>query len=372
MTLDDLERLCSSAPPALEALSQNKLVVYGAGNKGRDILQALRSRGHTVDAFIDQSRHEAVDGVPVFQPNDPQVVDYARDGYTAIVGVFNYAVDPLAIHDLLASKGFSRVVGTAELRQHYALGETYWLGASERMTPTASVGKHMWLRLKDSESRRTLAEAVALRRTLNPRHLRQLSACDQYAPASVPTPRTHLRFVDGGAYDGDTLNSLIRAGCAFEAVAAYEPDPDNYARLVTNVADLDGGTELTLFPCGLGSQTGQVRFRSHGLSSSSISSDGDAIIQVVSLDECAPRFRPNYVKLDIEGAEAAAIRGMARTIRSWRPALAVCVYHRPADLWEIPLLIDELLPDSDFYLRAHAWNGFELVFYAVPHEMTRP
>jgi FkbM family methyltransferase len=372
MTLEDLERFCAAAPPALEALSRNKLVVYGAGNKGREILQVLRSGGHTVDAFIDQSRREAVDGVPVFEPTDPQVTDFARDGYTAIVGVFNYAVDPLAIHNVLAAQGFSRVVGTAELRQHYSLGETYWLGASERMTPTASVGTHMWLRLKDAESRRTLAEAVALRRTLEPRYLRQLSDSDQYAPSSVPTPRRHLRFVDGGAFDGDTLNGLIRAGCDFEAVVAYEPDPENYARLVTNVADLDCGTERTLFPCGLGSHTGQVRFRSQGLSSSSITSDENAIIQIVALDECAPRFHPNYVKLDIEGAEAAALRGMAKTIQASRPALAVCVYHKPADLWEIPLLIEELLPDSDFYLRAHAWNGFELVLYAVPHEMTGP
>jgi FkbM family methyltransferase len=239
------------------------------------------------------------------------------------------------------------------------------------MTPTTSIARDMWLRLTDPESRATLANAVALRRTLDPRHLRELSGCDQYAPASVPTPRQHLRFVDGGAYDGDTLLGLFKAGCTFDAVTAYEPDPENYARLAENVAAGDFGSELTLFPCGLGSHTGQVRFRSRGLSSSSISPDGDTVIQIVSLDECAPRFRPTYVKLDIEGAEAAALRGMAKTIRAARPALAVCVYHKPADLWEIPQLIADLLPDSDFYLRPHAWNGFELVFYAVPHEMTQ-
>jgi FkbM family methyltransferase len=371
MTLDQLEAVYEASLPRLESLPRNKIVLYGAGNKGREILRALRTGGHTVDAFIDQSRREAVDGVPVFEPADPQVTDFARDGYTAVVGVFNYAVDPLAIHSLLDSKGFSRVVGIAELRQHFPLGETYWLGESERMTPLASIARNIWLRLKDSESRTTLANAVALRRTLDPRYLRNLSAFDQYAPASVPTPRKRLRFVDGGAYDGDTLADLAKVGCEFEAVAAFEPDPENYSRLAANVSARDLGTELTLFPCGLGSRTEQVRFRSQGLSSSSISQDGDAIIQIVALDECAPRFCPNYVKLDIEGAEAAALRGMAKTIRLSRPALAVCVYHKPADLWEIPMLVEDLLPDSDFYLRAHAWNGFELVLYAVPHEMTR-
>jgi len=371
MAPDELETVYEARLPALEALPRNKLVLYGAGHKGREILRILQAGGHTVDAFVDQSRLDEVDGVPVFQPDDPQVADFAREGSTALVCVFHCAVDPLAIQNLLAAKGFSRVVGMAELRQHHPLGETYWLGESAHMTPPASVARNMWLRLEDSASRTTLANAIALRRTLDPRHLRHVSAFDQYAPARVPTPRTLLRFIDGGAYDGDTLMGLAKAGCTFDAVMAYEPDAENFKRLAVNVAAGDFGADLTLFPCGLGSHTEQVRFRSQGLSSSSISRDGDAIIQVVAFDECAPRFRPSYVKLDIEGAEAAALRGMARTIQSSRPALAVCIYHKPTDLWEIPQLIDDLLPDSALYLRAHAWNGFDLVFYAVPREMTR-
>jgi hypothetical protein len=43
-----------------------------------------------------------------------------------------------------------------------------------------------------------------------------------------------------------------------------------------------------------------------------------------------------------------------------QPIVAVCVYHKPEDLWTIPLFLKEVLP----YLRAHARNGFELVAYA--------
>lgn len=369
MTLEQLESLCAAAPPAKRDLPTDGLVVYGAGNKGRDILHALRSAGHAVEAFIDQRRSGPVDGVPVLRPDDPEVRQLAGAGATAVVGVFNFAVDPLVIHGLLDSLGFGRVVGVGELRQHVAIGETYWLAESARMTPPADVAARLWRRLKDDESRTTLAEAVALRRTLDPRHMRALSKSAQYAPTSVPIPRSHLRFVDGGAFDGDTLRGLVEAGCSFDAVAAFEPDPRNYAKLVTSLIDGDFGSEMAIFPCGLGGRTEQVRFNSQGLSSSSITSDGDSFIQVTSLDECVPRFRPTYVKLDIEGAEAAALQGMARTIRSARPALAVCLYHKPADLWELPMLVDDLLPDSDLYLRTHCWNGFETVLYAVPWEM---
>lgn len=371
MTLAEIEALCEAAPPSLHPLPKDRIVIYGAGSKGREILHALRLRGHTVAAFIDQRTVDPVDGVPVFQPHDQSVKRMALEGWTAIIGVFNFMVDPLIIHSSLTRLGFSRIVGTAELRQHFPLGETYWLGECPQMTPPAAVAKAIWLRLKDSESKTTFANAIALRGTLDPRYLRELSAFDQYAPASVPTPRKGLRFVDGGAYNGDTLLGLAGAGCGFDAVAAFEPDPKNYAQLAANVAGSDFGTEVILFPCGLGSLTGQARFQSQGLSSSSITPDGDAIIQIVSLDQCAPRFRPTYVKLDVEGAEVGALHGMAKTIQASRPALAVCVYHRPADLWQIPMLLDDLLPDSDFYLRAHAWNGFELVLYAIPREMAR-
>jgi hypothetical protein len=44
------------------------------------------------------------------------------------------------------------------------------------------------------------------------------------------------------------------------------------------------------------------------------------------------------------------------------------VYHAPSDLWQLPRLVDQLLPGASLYLRSHAWNGFELVLYAVPEE----
>lgn len=369
MTLDEIQAMCEAPAAALQPLPQDKIVLYGAGNKGRQVLAMLQARGHSVEAFIDKRSIQPIDGIPVLLPDDPRVKSFSRDGYTVVMTVFNFAVDPLEITSLLRSLGFSRVVGIAELRQHARLGQTYWLGECDSMTPCADSAKQVWTLLADAESKSTFADAIALRRTLDPRHLRNLSAFDQYAPATVPTPRNHLRFVDGGAYDGDTLSGLANEGCSFDAVVAFEPDLKNYQRLTSNVAGGNFGSEVALFPCGLGEHTAQVRFRSEGLSSSAISSDGDTIIQVVSLDECAPRFQPTYVKLDIEGAEMSALKGMVKIIQRSRPAIAVCVYHKPADLWEIPLLIRDLVPDSNFYLRAHAWNGFELVFYAVPHEM---
>ena len=354
-----------------EPLSAGRYVIYGAGARGRETLSILRARGCDVAAFIDRSATGQIDGVPVVSVVDPALAALAQDGCPAIVAVFNPGADPLPIHEQLEQAGFRTVIGVVEARQRLAADDAYWLASTAAMTPSAADAAWLFEKLADDLSRATFLEAIALRRTRRPEFLRSVTPGDQYFPSGVPIPRTGVRFVDGGAFDGDTIANLIEAGFVFEGIAAFEPDPANYAALAKRLRAMSACDELSVWPCGLDSGPNQVRFRAQGLASSSIATDGELLIQTVSVDECLPRLRPNYVKLDIEGAEASALKGMARTIQSSRPALAVCVYHKPADLWEIPMLIDELLPDSDFYLRAHAWNGFDLVFYAVPHEMAR-
>ncbi|HPE80842.1 MAG TPA: hypothetical protein PKZ35_12640 [Gammaproteobacteria bacterium] len=49
-----------------------------------------------------------------------------------------------------------------------------------------------------------------------------------------------------------------------------------------------------------------------------------------------------------------------------QPLLAICVYHKPEDLWELPLLISEINPNYDMHLRVHSHMGLSTVLYCVP------
>ena len=60
-----------------------------------------------------------------------------------------------------------------------------------------------------------------------------------------------------------------------------------------------------------------------------------------------------FIKMDIEGAELQALRGAAHQIKTNRPKLAVCVYHKCVDLLEIWNFLHSLVLDYRFYLRAH-------------------
>ncbi len=60
----------------------------------------------------------------------------------------------------------------------------------------------------------------------------------------------------------------------------------------------------------------------------------------------------DYIKYDVEGAEAQALAGSEESIRQSLPTLLVSLYHRSEDLFALPLLIHRLFPGyHGFYLR---------------------
>ena len=58
-------------------------------------------------------------------------------------------------------------------------------------------------------------------------------------------------------------------------------------------------------------------------------------------------------KMDIEGAEMAALAGFHESIVECTPKLAICAYHSQTDFWEIPLKLHEMNPKYKIILRNH-------------------
>ena len=72
-----------------------------------------------------------------------------------------------------------------------------------------------------------------------------------------------------------------------------------------------------------------------------------------------------FIKMDVEGAELESLKGAEKTIRRDKPKLAICIYHKPEDMWTIPLYIKELVPEYKLYIRHHSSGVCETVLYAV-------
>lgn len=90
--------------------------------------------------------------------------------------------------------------------------------------------------------------------------------------------------------------------------------------------------------------------------------------QTLSIDDLVKDHalaKVDYIKMDIEGAEMAALKGAAETIRKHRPKLAISVYHKPDDMVLVPTYIQSLNPGYDFYLDYFTIVGDEIMLYAV-------
>lgn len=73
----------------------------------------------------------------------------------------------------------------------------------------------------------------------------------------------------------------------------------------------------------------------------------------------------DFIKMDIEGAELDALLGAARTLRCFRPRLAIALYHNREDLYTIPSFLESLNLGYSFYLKHPTAAGFETVLLAI-------
>ncbi len=74
----------------------------------------------------------------------------------------------------------------------------------------------------------------------------------------------------------------------------------------------------------------------------------------------------DFIKMDIEGAELSALSGAVETIKTFKPRLAITVYHGEKDIIEIPQWLNDLHLGYRFYLGHYTIHSDETVLYATP------
>lgn len=68
-------------------------------------------------------------------------------------------------------------------------------------------------------------------------------------------------------------------------------------------------------------------------------------IKVVTIDSIVNEKldQVDFIKFDIEGSELEALKGASDTIKKYKPNMAICLYHRPSDIEEIPKFVTSLV-----------------------------
>ncbi len=349
------------------------IYIYGAGGIGKDVAKILRAHGRSPVAFLDRNARpdSTCENLPVLQADSGTITPGQRKDAQVIIGVFNRDADSPAIAAHVTSLGYGRVISFLEFHDafHAEMGDRFWLTDRRFYADKQAVLAEADLLWSDAASRDLYRSILKVRLTLDPAAWPTNCQSDQYFPGDIPPWTSPLRFADCGAYDGDTLRFLAtrEPKLPVEAVAAFEPDQVNYEKLAAfcQSGELSVADTTCLFPCGVGEKNEKIHFAEGSGESSRISDVGNTVIQCVTLDSALVGFHPNLIKMDIEGSEMAALEGARQILLESRPGLAICVYHQADHLWRIPLLIQQLL-GGRHYLRIHAHNALELVYYWQP------
>ncbi|MGA7194471.1 MAG: FkbM family methyltransferase [Anaerolineales bacterium] len=345
------------------------IFIYGTGTVGQEIWKLLKVKGYSIKGFIDHSlTQRPLPEAFIFQPDDERIPIKDRRNSDVIMAIHNRAAQIPPIIENLHRLGYGQIITLIDLYDNFAneLGQRYWLTSRNFYS---NYEKEILLTqnlFEDKASRELFRSLISFRKTGDYSILSAPDMEHQYFPSDIPFSKKPIRFVDCGAFDGDTLRNFVESKIPIEALAAFEPDQINFQKLSKYIRESQIPNAF-LWPCGVYSSSTQIRFDSGQGEASVISEKGAFTIQCISLDDAIPNFNPTLIKMDIEGAEIEALRGAQHIIQKYRPELAISVYHLPSHIWEIPLFVKAMMPDTyHYYLRAHGFNDFDIVLYTIP------
>lgn len=334
-------------------LNIKKIYIYGAGYVGGTIYNLLKQLNIDAYGFLDKRGEEdffyyekqvlKAENVSREDKNESLVIislNCSNDEY-------NY------IKKMLNKLGFDNVMYFGAV-YNYAINKKF----ESDVMKVASL-------LEDEESNNIYYNYISALIKSDPNLFSPSDNQIQYILKDIPFKKGFSRFIDCGAYDGDTALDLKKINGTVEAIAFFEPDEENFSKLCEKIKNNFIADEQILFPCGVWSESKKLKFLGGSKTQSLISTQGEDFVQAVSLDDAILSFAPTFLKMDVEGAECEALLGGKKIITKYKPDLAICVYHDKEHLWNIPLIIDNFNVGYKFYLRCHGMNGLETVLYAV-------
>ncbi|MBO4473600.1 MAG: FkbM family methyltransferase [Clostridiales bacterium] len=355
------------------------LVLYGTGNGADKILDQLLLRGITVRGIFASSgfvRNRTFRGFPVEEyetlharfPDMIVLVCFGTSRPEVLANIDRIARD----HEVYAPD--------VPVYGDILFDAAYYDAHAEDLSIVRSI-------LADDLSRETWDRVIRYKLTGDYTLLRGCEVPYEAVSGMIRLPDP-ARYIDLGAYNGDTISLYAKIFPQIREIVAVEPDKRNFQKLTETVRALFGReneeekssssiARSTIAEDGSG-QSEEQRISSGDKTVSCVRAlvsdhDGSASIPknrgrgvhetcdggngekltAVSLVTLLRDQRADLIKLDVEGNERAAIEGGREILLRDRPALIVSCYHRNEDLFLLPLLIRRIVPDYRVYMRHH-------------------
>ena len=223
--------------------------------------------------------------------------------------------------------------------------------------------------LNDEKSRRVFKAALKFKLTEDYTYLLEVKddVKKQYFDEVVKFSDEEV-FVDCGGYTGDTIEAFLKAvDNKFKHIYSFEPDERNFKILTKYVEGLEQKDKIKAIKAGVYYKSSVFYLQGEEMAIACTNETTDRKVEVCAIDDVV-KFAPTYIKMDIETFETYALLGAMESIIKYKPKLAISIYHKFDDLWNIPLLLKQWVSEYDLYIRHYECYQAETVVYAVPKD----
>lgn len=343
----------------------SRVILFGAAEMGKIYIDRCRENGIEILAVCDNDASKSGSTL-----NDVDIISFAeltaisRDTPIIITTIYDEEV-----YQQLTEAGFTRVFPPAYFSVLYPdkFYNPHWISSIDELLEQKDNVMRCFDLLADAVSQESFLNIVRYRLLFDRTYIKLIERPkeEEYFDERITQLNPEEIFVDGGAYQGDTVAHFLQVTNGnFRGIHSFEPDTASFAKLKEYTDSLND-PRIHVYPFGLGESRGSFKFSNQGTLGSKMDENAETTVEIVDLDSMFLDVKPTLIKVDIEGFELEALRGARKIITSQAPKLAVCVYHKPADLWQLPLLLKEMVPEYRLFIRHYSPFLYDTVCYAV-------
>lgn len=356
-----LEKISNGMTTLLKELQEtgSNVVLYGASDAGRNYVDVLHTHNISINCFVDddiKKQGKTYCGIKIVSPDE--FIEHRRGDEIILVASYSPSV---IIHKIREKYPF--LYESVRWSDFYLWENEldylhYYMENMEKIDRVKEI-------LCDEKSKQVFQNLLNYKISRNRSLIKEIqdNGQEQYFSSDIIKFMDREVFLDLGAYTGDTINGFCKAVCdKYAKIIAVEPDEANFKQLKDNTRRLE---EIEYHQVGIAEKDGMARFAAQALYTSHFDEKGEQEIKTRSVDSIMGGREATFIKADIEGLEMEMLRGAVDTIRSYKPKLAIAVYHKKDDIFKIPLLLQSYREDYSFFMRHYTEMPIDTVLYAI-------
>ena len=189
----------------------------------------------------------------------------------------------------------------------------------------------------------------------------------QYNIKNIFEVKNDAVVFDIGAFKGDTAYFFSKKCSNKARIYAFEPDENNY-KVLLKIKEKYKLNNVITKNILLSNAEKEIDFISMIENTPTIKKNAITIDKFVEENNIE---KIDYIKMDVEGAERTILEGAIKTIKKFKPSLAIAIYHGGKlfmeDFYDIPLFIKNTMgEDYEYYIRTFHPAGLETILFCKP------